>query len=73
MAWEGMKTVGQLRKAEGTKAPVKQDSIYKVRITLQLTDDNYVLTCDVTKETISLEFPDFITTARKYSRTYELW
>lgn len=29
-AWEGMKTVGQLRKAEGTKAAVKQDSIYKV-------------------------------------------
>jgi len=31
-----------------------------------------VLKCDVTKN-ISLEFPDLITTARKYSRKYELW
>jgi len=30
-----------------------------------------VLMCDVTK-IISLEFPDFITTARKYLRKYEL-
>ena len=29
-SWKGMKTVGQLRKEQGVKPPIKEDSLYKV-------------------------------------------